>query len=120
MGPIRPMLNQAGVTEQQWRVLRVLDESGPSDVTEIGRQACLLMPSLTRMLQVMERKGLTIRGNHPDDRRKTLIEITAAGHRLIADNLEETNRIFVELEAKFGTERIETLLDLLNELTATR
>ena len=117
MGPIRSMLSNAGVTEQQWRVLRVLDETGPTDATEIARQACLLMPSLTRMLQVMDRKGLIARSGHPNDRRKSVVQITDAGRALIAENIAESNRIFADLEAEFGKQRIETLLDLLNELS---
>ncbi|WP_457772918.1 hypothetical protein [Phycobium rhodophyticola] len=31
MAPIRHMLQKAGVTEQQWRVLRVLAERGTTD-----------------------------------------------------------------------------------------
>ena len=117
MGPIRAMLADAGVTEQQWRVLRVLAEKGPADATEIAAEACLLMPSLTRILQILERKGYSTRRAHPTDRRRSLIEITAAGLALIESNIPESNRIFAELEAEFGKDRIETLLDLLNELS---
>ena len=36
MSRFRPMLQERGFTEQQWRVLRVLDEGGPLDPTEIA------------------------------------------------------------------------------------
>ncbi len=117
MGPIRAMLADAGVTEQQWRVLRVLEEGGPTDPTEIAHQSCLLMPSLTRILRGLEDKGFSTRRAHPTDRRKFVIEITEAGRGLIDENIPESNRIFAELEAEFGKERIEALLDLLNELS---
>ena len=119
MGPIRSMLSDAGVTEQQWRVLRVLEEHGPSDATEIAKAACLLMPSLTRILQVLETKELCSRHPHPSDKRRTVVEITKTGERLIAENMPESNRIFADLEAELGTEKFEQLLDLLNELVAT-
>jgi len=51
MAPIRDMLRASGLTEQQWRVLRILSEFGPQDLTEIARQACLLMPSLSRIIR---------------------------------------------------------------------
>ena len=50
MGPIRDMLKVPGITEQQWRVLRVLSESGAQDLTQISLKACLLMPSLSRII----------------------------------------------------------------------
>lgn len=117
MGPIRAMLAEAGVTEQQWRVLRVLSEQGEVDATEIAHQACLLMPSLTRILQVLEKKSLCARRPHPTDRRRFLLAITPEGRALIERNIPESNRIFAELEAEYGKDRIEALLDLLGELT---
>ena len=118
MGPIRAMLSDAGVTEQQWRVLRVLDEHGPSDATEIARAACLLMPSLTRILQVLETKGLCSRSTHPSDKRRTIVEINDKGRALISDNIPESNTIFATLEEEFGAEKLDQLLDLLNDLVA--
>ena len=117
MAPIRAMLTDAGVTEQQWRVLRVLEEFGPVDATEIAKQACLLMPSLTRILQGLEKKGFCTRTAHPSDKRRFLINITDAGSALIAGNIPRSNRIFAELEATYGKDRIEDLLDLLNDLS---
>jgi homoprotocatechuate degradation regulator HpaR len=116
MGPIRNMLADAGVTEQQWRVLRVLDERGVTDATDIARSACLLMPSLTRILQVLEEKQLCSRSPHPTDRRRALIEITPKGRALLAENLPQTNQIYKEIEAKLGPDRLEQLLDLLADL----
>ena len=117
MAPIRLMLAGAGVTEQQWRVLRVLAENGPMDPTEIAHTSCLLMPSLTRILRVLESKKYCTRRAHATDRRRMIIEITARGVNLIKVNMPETNRIFSDLESEFGKERVEKLLDLLNELS---
>ncbi len=116
MQPYRAMLAQAGVSEAQWRVLRVLDEVGPTDATEIARNACLLMPSLTRILQGLEDKGLAVRRPHPHDRRKQLVSLTETGKALLGRHIAEAMRIHAELEQGFGTERIEELLDLLDDL----
>ena len=49
MAPIRDMLSETGLSEQQWRVLRVLAEQGEMDSHSLAERACLLFPSLTRM-----------------------------------------------------------------------
>lgn len=116
MGPIRSMLADAGVTEQQWRVLRVLDERGAMDATEIAERSVLLLPSLTRILQTLTAKGLITRAAHPTDRRKQLVTITAAGQSLIAENLRESQELTKWLRDSMGEERLDQLLDLLNEL----
>ena len=118
MGPIRAMLADVGVTEQQWRVLRVLAERGTLDPTEIADRSCLLMPSLTRILQTLTAKGLITREAHPTDKRRQLVSITEAGRQLIADNLKESQRLNAWLRDSFGAEKLDTLLDLLNELDA--
>lgn len=116
MGPLRHMLSDAGVTEQQWRVLRVLEEHGATDATDIAQSACLLMPSLTRIVNVLEEKAYCTRRPHPTDKRRMLIEITPAGRVLIAQNTPKSNEIFQQMEAEFSREKMDLLLDLLNDL----
>ncbi|MEZ5713915.1 MAG: homoprotocatechuate degradation operon regulator HpaR [Paracoccaceae bacterium] len=117
MAPIRQMLNKAGVTEQQWRVLRVLDERGMMDPKDLAQAACLLNPSLTRIMQLLEKKDLIARHDHPTDRRKVLVEITGAGRALLQAAAPESNAIFARLEERYGRARMDQLLDLLNELS---
>ncbi|WP_438271105.1 MarR family transcriptional regulator [Shimia thalassica] len=116
MGPIRHMLADAGVTEQQWRVLRVLDEDGPLDPTTIADRAVLLLPSLTRILQKLEEKEFVTRRRDEEDRRRQVIEVTASGSVLIEANMETSRRILRELRERLGDEKHETLITLLSEL----
>ncbi|MCE8007648.1 homoprotocatechuate degradation operon regulator HpaR [Aestuariivita sp.] len=119
MGPIRAMLADVGITEQQWRVLRVLHEAGPLDPTRIADRACLLLPSLTRILQKLTDKGLIVRAPDRIDRRKQVISITQEGVALIEDNLATSLEIMDRLKQQMGEDRFEALLDLLNELDET-
>ncbi|MCO6382836.1 MAG: homoprotocatechuate degradation operon regulator HpaR [Vannielia sp.] len=116
MAPVRGMLAATGVTEQQWRVLRVLDENRTMEPKELANQACLLLPSLTRIMQSLEERALITREKDPYDGRKLQLAITEEGRTLIARHIGESNRIFAELEAAFGQERVDALLDLLNDL----
>ena len=112
MGPIREMLSQSDINEQKWRVLRVLDERGPCELTQVAKDACLLLPSLTRIIRAMEEEGLASRSTDEVDRRKTIATITDAGRALIVAHLAESNAIFARLERDFGHEKLEELLDL--------
>ncbi|PIE11580.1 MAG: homoprotocatechuate degradation operon regulator HpaR [Rhodobacterales bacterium] len=117
MAPLRHMLRRADVTEQQWRVLRVLAERGTMDPKDIARAASLLNPSLTRIMQILDKKGLITRENHPSDRRRILVGITDDGVALLRAAAPESNAIFSRLEAKFGRDKMDQLLDLLNALS---
>jgi homoprotocatechuate degradation regulator HpaR len=116
MGPIRAMLSESDVTEQQWRVLRVLEEAGPMEPTRIADLACLLLPSLTRILQKLEEKQLIHRERDKVDRRKQVVRISEAGSALIAANWEASVALMDRVRDHMGAEQYEALLDLLNEL----
>ena len=116
MAPYRQMLSKIGVTEQQWRVMRVLDERGRMDPKEIAEAACLLNPSLTRIMQLLEKKGLIARIGNPEDRRRVHVEITAAGRDMLVAAQPESLEIAEKLRARVGQDKLDELLDLLNSL----
>jgi len=116
MGPIRPMLAKIGLTEQKWRILRILAENGPLEQTAISRHACLLLSSLTRILGRMEADGLIRRDQDPGDKRRSIVQITSQGSALIETHQPESNEIYRKLEEKYGHEKLNLLLDLLEEL----
>jgi len=120
MVPIREMLQESGISEQQWRVLRVVDEAGEMEQTAIAQAACLQLPSLTRILRSMEGEDLVARKTDEADRRRTLVSITATGRGLIAKHRARNAEIFATIEAEFGREKLDLLLDLLDELQQTR
>ncbi|WP_297340581.1 MarR family transcriptional regulator, partial [Pseudophaeobacter sp.] len=93
-------------------------ESNGIDPTEIADQACLLLPSLTRILQKLDEKGLISRERDQVDRRRQVIRITAAGAEIIEANIAASIAIVERTREKMGEERYEALLDLLNELDA--
>ena len=117
MVPIRSMLAQSGVTEQKWRVLRVLEEAGEIEPTVIAREACLHLPSLSRILKTMEQDGLVQRREDEQDRRKMVIAISEAGRAILSEHAAQSAAILVDIERRLGAEKIEAMLDLLEELT---
>lgn len=119
MGPVREMLAASGVNEQKWRVLRVLDEAGALDQSLLADRACLQLPSLTRILRAMEDQHLVTRATDPGDRRRSIVTISDAGRQVIEDHAKANRALFARLEARYGRERMETLLDLLEELNKT-
>lgn len=118
MQQFRPHLNDLGLTEQQWRVLRVLGEDGPSEAGDVAQRACVLPPSLSRILKTLaELKKITTE-SHTDDGRRTVIRLTAAGEKTLLHALPQTSAIYAELEKRVGGQTLQQLLDLLDEVQA--
>ncbi len=116
MGPLRGMLATSGVNEQKWRVLRVLQERGPLELSQVAAEAVLLLSSLTRMVGPMVEEGLITRMTPPEDRRKSIVAIAPAGLALVNAHAQQSAEILGRIESEFGRKRLETLLDLLEDL----
>lgn len=119
MSRFRPMLARHDVSEQQWRVLRVLNEERQLDASEVARRAAILAPSLTRIIKTLTARQLIESGQYDRDGRRVLLTITPAGLKLIREILPESLAIYAEFDARFGSDKIEQLLNLLEDLLAT-
>jgi len=118
MAQFRPMLARHDLTEQQWRVIRVLAQYGRLDASEFGERAFILGPSLTRITRTLEERDVISRHKDEADGRRTLVELEDSGWRIIADIYPESTKICAYIEAEFGAERTRTLLTLLDELAS--
>ncbi len=116
MLPIREMLQEINLTEQKWRILRTLDEMGEVEQSAISKEACMLLPSLTRTLRAMEAEGLILRRQDEEDKRRTQVQISDKGRGLLADNILQALEVYAAIEDQLGREKITHLLDLLEEL----
>lgn len=117
MQRFRPMLKAHELSEQQWRVLRVLNEQGPTEPTLLAQQSVILTPSLTRILANLEGRDLISRSRHKQDGRKQVAILSQKGRDLIAKITPESTAIYAELEAEFGADETHDLMQALRRLT---
>lgn len=118
MAHTRPSLREHGLSDQQWRVLRVLGEHGTVETGRVAREAYILSPSLTGVLARMERDGLIRRERDPDDQRRTVVEATAKGRKMV-DRLSTTIEMHYQwLEQSLGKPKLTQLYELLDQLIA--
>lgn len=99
MERFRPHLHGHDVTEQQWRVLRALAETGETELGSLAEAICLLQPSLSRIVPDLERRGLVERRRAAGDRRTTLVCLTREGRTLFELMSRRSEAIYRELEA---------------------
>ena len=116
MQHFRPHLAELGLTEQQWRVLRVLGESRPQEAGIVAERACVLPPSLSRILKTLAEEGLVATEAHSDDARRTLVNLTAKGRALLKRALPKSAAIYAQLEARIGKDKLSKVLDLLEDV----
>jgi MarR family multiple antibiotic resistance transcriptional regulator len=72
--------NQVGLATLQ--ALRVLDRhGGQGRVHELSDELLITIGAASKLVDRLERDGLALRRAHPDDRRSSLISLTAAGQQ---------------------------------------
>ena len=118
MGFFRPILKSHNLTEQQWRIIRVLADNRSIEFHELAAETCILRPSLTGILSRMERDKLIFRLKPVNDQRKLYVSLTPAGTALYESAQAEVEETYRLLEAQFTTEKLQQLTSLLEEFIA--
>ncbi|WJV52666.1 homoprotocatechuate degradation operon regulator HpaR [Pectobacteriaceae bacterium CE90] len=114
----RPILNRHNLTEQQWRIIRILAERRSLDFHSLAREACILRPSLTGILTRLERDGLVFRLKPLNDQRKLFASLTPQGVTLYQQACSEIEAGYQQIEEQFGPQKMKQLKALLYEFNA--
>lgn len=118
MDRFRPLHLARGVTEQQWRILRVLFETGELDANGLAAACHLLAPSLSRILPPLQTRGLISRRLDASDQRRNLISLLPAGRQMILDHGPSSEAAYAAIERRFGARRLQDLYGELRALEA--
>jgi homoprotocatechuate degradation regulator HpaR len=111
-----PSLRENDLSSQQWRVIRALNEEQGLDITELGDRCFLLMPSLSRIIQNLEKRILVTRSHSEADNRRSVISLTVAGEKLFKEIAPASVERYNLITEKFGYGKLELLYELLDEL----
>ena len=117
-----------GITVGEFDVLAALRRSGPGAVltpTALARVAMISPAGMTNRLNQLEAAGLIERRQDPNDRRGSLVELTAEGHetanRAVEELLAAENELFRALSTseRLGLDSsLDKLLDRIDRTSA--
>ena len=74
-----------------------LNEQGPIRLTTLAAAEGIAQPSMTQLIQRLQRQGLATRINDPEDGRVALVNITNAGRALMDDRRRDRRDRLAEL-----------------------
>ncbi len=114
----KPFIDSHDLTMPQWRVIRALAEAEALDAKTLAERCVILPPSLTRIFRGLTQRGL-IEPVDCTDARRHMVRLTPEGQALFEQVVQESEPSYRQLAAAFGADRLDTLLDLLNELRDT-
>ena len=108
-------LRQRGVSVPVWRVLSALS-GGPETVTVLAEACLLQQPTMTKVLDRMERGGLVRRLQDERDRRLVRVHLAPKGEGMVEDLLSAARAHEAEVVARHPDAA--TIKDLLRALIA--
>ena len=114
------LLIEAGrdITVDQWGILNLLWELDGQTPVELARRADKDKPNVTRLLKILEDKGLVYRLPDPEDRRSQRIHLTEAGAALREPLLDVGTDCLQRACQGLSAQDVAQLKDLLNRVYA--
>ena len=118
MPRFRKIFNEFGLTEQQWRVLRVLWEHDEVAFHELASITLIPAPSLVGVVDRLSKNGLVDRRRSVTDRRKVSVYATESGSALESKVRPRVDAAYAALQKEINSEEWERLIGGL-ELVVT-
>ena len=116
MARFRPILGEHGLTEQQWRVIRALAEDNGLESAALAERTLILKPSMTGIIDRLERDDLVIRKKDREDGRKTCLWLTRKAKRLYERIMPLVQAEYSEMQDAFSEKSWDDLYDSLFHL----
>jgi DNA-binding MarR family transcriptional regulator len=76
--------SNATIELTQWAMLRRIAR-GPCTMSELARHRGVSLPTISKSVEMLVRRGWVARGVDDDDRRQTIVRLTPGGRRVLAD-----------------------------------
>lgn len=111
-----PVLDDLGVTADQWRVLATLSTTSGITMSDLARLSVLSPAGATRAIDTLADRALVYRRADPTDRRRVVVFLSAHGAATVAPALEEVSRVDATIAAEIGSARFLALGDGLIHL----
>ena len=108
----------AGFSALEWRVLAQLAGSPGLTIGELARQVIAQQPTVTKLVQRMEKSGWLERSSDPRDARRTLVAETRKGREAVNELLRAAKRHEARILAPYAAPEVRALKKILRALVA--
>ena len=110
------IVRAAGLSSLEWRVLATLSDGDGLTIGDLAREVLAKQPTLTKLVQRMEKAGWVHRGADPLDARRTLVFETMQGRSAVAGLLEQAKQHEAQLLSGFSARDVTALKKILRAL----
>jgi DNA-binding MarR family transcriptional regulator len=106
----------AGLTPSQLSTLATVGKNGPVRLGDLAATERIAPSTLTRLISVLEDKGLVHRDAAPGDARAFLVSVTEQGRAVLAQIQQEATSLLAEMLMTLPPDQLSALADALPAL----
>jgi len=109
-------LGNYGVTVDQWAVLKNLNKAENVSQKELAKLCGKDQPTLTRIIDLLVKKGFVERTIHENDRRSFIVQLSEKGHEKVAQLEPNVREIRMKAWENLNENDFEHLQRILNTI----
>jgi DNA-binding MarR family transcriptional regulator len=106
----------AGLSSIEWRVLATLYDGTPRTISDLTAQVLSKQPTVTKLVQRMAQTGSVELLTDPQDQRRTLVAVTAAGKKQVQPLIAAAKKHEAQVLRALGAQDVDALKKLLAKL----
>jgi DNA-binding MarR family transcriptional regulator len=106
----------AGLTPSQLSTLATVGQAGPVRLGDLAAVERIAPSTLTRLINVLEEKGLVHRDAAPGDARAFLVSVTDQGRKVLEQIRQEATSLLAEILMTLPPDQLAALADALPAL----
>ncbi len=113
---LRKRLKRSGINIARWRVLAVLQDNGRMNISQIVERTIIEQPTVSRIVDQLEREGLAFRETSDEDSRFVQVMLTEAGERAFREIYPVATKHQEQALQGFTKHDIKTLIGFLERI----
>lgn len=113
---LRKRLKRSGINIARWRVLAVLKDNGRMNVSQIVERTIIEQPTVSRIVDQLEREGLATRETCDQDSRFVQVMLTPAGEKAFSEIFPTATKHQEQALQGFSQKEIKTLIGFLERI----
>jgi DNA-binding MarR family transcriptional regulator len=111
------LADRLSLNASEWKTLGLLDRHGPLTAGELADRTGLAPPSVTGILDRLERAGWIVRERDPSDRRRVVVRLDAsATAERFAASFEGLQRRLDDLYRRFDDDQLALIVEVVQEI----
>ncbi|WAA10195.1 MarR family winged helix-turn-helix transcriptional regulator [Fervidibacillus albus] len=113
-------LQSSTITNHQFFLLSTIFREGGCKLSYLAEKLQVTPSAITVMIDRLEKSQYIVRTPDPQDRRATIVKLTADGEKMLKQSLRERNEIMGRKIAVLNEDEIRLLADLVEKIADTK